>query len=416
MVHQVPNNSITPSTKDGTSTLIDWPSISSTVIPHQAFSSIPLSLLVHPYRVLSHPICIYAPAKYKRNEFIFSFSLVLHHRTAAPAYASVVSKVGELFRHLEEESLFLSNDGSPPNTGRLYALCEILLEDLNNYCETMIPIDDRNTLNIKLFPSYPPPPVLKPHYVPLATVKLEELRDPNWDLTMLRILPWLDGVNSIRKISRKADADYKLVKKAVEHLLYYGCVTLLDIFTFGASYAPTAEIDNLVADRELQEECRRYVLVPRPSTDPGSGSATDPASTGDGEDAGGRPPTSAPSLDCVKLIELYCSMSHGLPLRAWCLEHADIMGIIDIRRFITFGMIKGILYRVHKYAITTIPSEKQPRRKSEWGKGGTEGTRRLEDFLDGKHTFDEICTELMMNEKELGTILKGMRDVVIIQK
>ena len=32
------------------------------------------------------------------------------------------------------------------------------MEDLNNYSETQIPIDEFNTLNIKLFPTYPPPP------------------------------------------------------------------------------------------------------------------------------------------------------------------------------------------------------------------------------------------------------------------
>ena len=317
VIHQVPNNSITSSSKD-LPTLVDWSSISSTVIPRQSFCSLPLSLLVHPHRVLSHPICLYSE-KYERNEFIFSFSLVLHHRTATPAYASVVSKLAELFKRLEEDSLFLSRDTSTPNTGRLYALCEILLEDLNNYCETMIPIDAFNTLNIKLFPTYPPPPGLKPHFVPLATVKLHELTDANWDLTMLKILPFIDGVNSIRTIARKADADFALVKQAIQHLLYYGVVTLLDVFTFSASYAPTAEIDSFVSDRLLWEECRRFVLCPSSYTNMDSGT--------------GMPLASA--IDTIKIIELYSSMQQGLALRNWCLEHADIMGVVDIRRLIS---------------------------------------------------------------------------------
>lgn len=40
--------------------------------------------------------------------------------------------------------------------------------------------------------------------------------------------------------------------------------------------------------------------------------------------------------------------------------------------------------------------------------------KELEKFLDGTHCFDEICTELMISEKELGQRLKAKGDVQII--
>lgn len=40
--------------------------------------------------------------------------------------------------------------------------------------------------------------------------------------------------------------------------------------------------------------------------------------------------------------------------------------------------------------------------------------KELEKFLDGTHPFDEICTELMISEKELGQRLKARGDVQII--
>jgi len=319
---------------------------------------------------------------------------VLHHKTATPAYTSVVSKLASLFKHLEETSRFLSKDVSPPNTGRIYALCEILLEDLNNYCETMIPIDESNTLNIKLFPTYPPPPPLKHHYVPLPTVKLADLTDPNWDLTMLAILPFLDGVNSVEQVARKADADYELVEKAIEHLLYYGCVTLLDVFSFGACYAPTAGIGTFVGDGELQEECRRFVLH---QDDHGHG--------GTGDEV---------IVDGMELVELYCSLKQGLTLRTWCMDHAEIMGIIDVRRLITFGIIKGILYRVHKYALATGPLHKI--RVTARGGDSNEDDLDLARFLDGTHCFDEMCTRFGISERELTGRLKAVGDIQIIQK
>jgi hypothetical protein len=104
---------------------------------------------------------------------------------------SVVRKLASMFRNLEEQSQFLSGEkaGSiwdsgelPPSEdegrsettasdadysdahplsgsgllshyeaslgGKVYALCEMIMEDLNNYCECMIPIGEHCIFNI----------------------------------------------------------------------------------------------------------------------------------------------------------------------------------------------------------------------------------------------------------------------------
>ena len=216
---------------------------------------------------------------------------------------------------------------------------------------------------------------------------------------MLLILPYINGLNSVKQIALLADADYKLVRKAIEHLLYYGCVILLDVFGFGASYAPTAEMAGFVSDVEVQEECRRYVQA---------------------QDSGflGSRPEAGKGIGRTQLVELYCSLRQGHSLRNWCMEHGEAMGMIDIRRFITFGVIKGFLYRVHKYAIvTSSPGVDGGDGREEGGKKGRGGIdRALKKYLDGTHCFDEICTQLMMSEKDLMTRLKGFGDVQIIQR
>ena len=142
-------------------------------------------------------MCIKDEVRYDRNEFIFNFALVLEEDvTDWGSYASVVRKLGRLLRGLEEQGGFLSKEedprwfekeddewegkvvedegkakrqdhginerdlakeeldnqidttnsdvwevGSVPGIGgKVYALCEMILEDLNNYCECMIPI------------------------------------------------------------------------------------------------------------------------------------------------------------------------------------------------------------------------------------------------------------------------------------
>lgn len=147
---------------------------------------------------------------------------------------------------------------------------------------------------------------------------------------------------------------------------------MLNTFHFGAIYAATAEIGVFVEDTKMQDECRRYIVTPH---SPFKNSISD--STSSANAATTHAPSSsynAPSSFLLKhhkssnlnpstasslptppsratVLHLYASLRQGLPLRDWCLAHASSLAYIDIRRFITFGIIKGFLYRSHRYAI-----------------------------------------------------------------
>lgn len=78
--------------------------------------------------------------RYDRNEFIFNFCIVLAEEEDFSTYKSVVQKLADLMHGLEEQNGFLSRDFSKSGEGKVHSLCEMLMEDLNNYCECMIPI------------------------------------------------------------------------------------------------------------------------------------------------------------------------------------------------------------------------------------------------------------------------------------
>ena len=244
------------------------------------------------------------------------------------------------------------------------------------------------------------------------------------DLTLTRILPFIDGVTSVSQIAQMADTDINLTKKAIAHLLYYECVILLDIFQYSAIYAPTAEIGSFVEDTEAQDEAIRYIAVGRYRrlTEQEASQGTT------GEQWGWKPDET--TLDNVRLIQLYLSLKQGVTLKNWCLEHNTLLMGIDVRRFITFGIIKGFLYRVHKYALldgTAVTNENNlnkageeftfdPERIEHWRVNSRRGSVAgspgrdlpLAKYLDGMHSFDQICTELQLGEKEVTDRMKDI--------
>ena len=250
------------------------------------------------------------------------------------------------------------------------------------------PPDESNTINIKLFPEYPSPPAAQPYHVPLATIDLPSVVDITWDLTMRTIIPYIDGVNSIARIAEAADADLSLVRKAIAHLLYYSCVILLDTWSFSNIYALTPEVLIFVQDEAMQKECAAYVAADGPWAEP---------------------------IELSRVVKLMLKLRQGMSVKSWSIENADNLRGVDIRRLITFGVIKGFVYRVHKYPIRTHgPSggeskngEARPS-SGEWGK--------LDRVLDGVHCFDEICTDLMCSEKDLVGKLKRYGNVQIVHR
>ena len=170
MLHQVPEGSITPSSAPSAlpTPLFDFDSVTNYLIPTPQFCDRLLTFCTNHHRVIGYPVCI-REGKYSRNEFIFNFAVVIEEEVGDwVAYGEVVRKLGRLLRGLEEQGGFLSGEeegcwgdegwesGGVGNGGRqgvlvgskLYALCEMVLEDLNNYAECMIPIGECLLFNL----------------------------------------------------------------------------------------------------------------------------------------------------------------------------------------------------------------------------------------------------------------------------
>ncbi|SCW01482.1 LAFE_0E00606g1_1 [Lachancea fermentati] len=447
---------------------INFDTIKNYVIPKPQLCNKLLTFKYGPYRLVCYPVNVNA-SFYARNSFNFNFVFVFPYDCATSPYEPAIARLGKMFRVLEEQSQVLSKAEENPvyfhlksmepsqksdhdslgdgesstanmddqdhnqpknethafekfheimrdlkNSNRRLCIEDLITkiyQDLNNYSECLIPIDSGNSVDIKLFPLLSPPnSCLSFEDVPIATVNLAKLIDVNWDPTMLKIVPFINGINSISKIATFSDSDVNLVIECVKHLIYYNCVVLADIFQFSNIYAPTSLLGRFLTDPSLATACQLYVTFEefsdflnlpldkkksyqsRPisrkqlsnntietlrrkmslSRDNSFGSGVDSSAakqlssssqssltpgknisetsltTHNSEQGKQMPLTTKASL-----FDLYRSLSQGQSVKEWLKINFDKIreAHIDIRRFITFGVIHGLIYRCYSYPV-----------------------------------------------------------------
>lgn len=232
---------------------------------------------------------------------------------------------------------------------------------------------------MKLFPHHPSPPVVKGWHVPVSKTKFADIVNPTWDLTLQKVISHIDGVSDVRRIAHAASVSLDLAKTSLRHLLYYDTILLLDMFFFGACYAPRPGIHDFVRNVDgMVDECASYVSH------------------------AGRRPTN------WHLIRLMTSFVPGRTVLEWLWAHHEsgfeVLRYVDVRRFVQFGLIKGCLYRVHKYVVSKQYLASLATGQSRPVAGGDP----LQKYTDGCHHFDQIITEQDLTDDEIMERLKTL--------
>ncbi|KAF4615412.1 hypothetical protein D9613_002714 [Agrocybe pediades] len=315
-------------------TLFNFNDISMFVIPHPALCGRLVTCSTIRHRIIGFPVELNSGA-YRRNYFRFNLCFVFDRTADLSCYEPVVRKVSRVLKACEEESSFLSSEKTSQT---IHAILEQLYEDLNSYSETSIPIDQFNSIELKIFPFYPNPPVVRDWQVPLALVNLPKRFEENWDLTVLKVSKFVNGVNHVSRIAHLADCDISLTREAIQHLLYYQVIMMIDIFQYSNMYTLCKSVQWLADESHVKEECGPYVTKPTGKIIP----------------------------DWPKLLHLYSRLKPGRTVYEWMQTYeVEALGI-DVRRFISFGVIKGFLRRVHRYPVyiasdsaDTMPTQAQ---------------------------------------------------------
>ncbi|KAF8911995.1 nitrogen permease regulator 2-domain-containing protein [Gymnopilus junonius] len=345
IVYQVPEDLIAVS-PIAQRTLFNFNDISMYVIPPPALCGRLVTCSTKRHRIIGFPVEL--KGKYTRNYYRYNLCFVFDREADLSRYEPIVRKVSRVLKACEEESAFLS---SPQTSPAVHAILEQLYEDLNSYSETSIAIDQFNSIELKIFPFYPNPSPVKDWMVPLALINLSKRIEDNWDLTMLKVCKYIDGVNHVSRIAYLAGCDISLTRQAISHLLYYQVIMMIDIFQFSNMYTLRKSIQWLAEEAHVEEECGPYVTK-----------------------QGKRIP------DWPKLLHLYSRLKPGKTVHEW-MKYYDVESLgIDARRFTSFGVVKGFLRRVHRYPLYLIPDPPD----------STTIPPGLEAMLDGEHPTDEL--------------------------
>ncbi|KAF0286928.1 GATOR complex protein NPRL2 [Amphibalanus amphitrite] len=262
---------------------------------------------------------------------------------------------------------------------KMAAVMEQMLQGLNSVGHAVLSVDGSVPVHLKVVRTPPAPDHVADHHVPVWVGRRPPRLD-HWDMTSQQIIPHIKGVAHVLKISALADVEVQLVKACVRNLLYYGLVELTSIFQYSNTYVVTPDITRLYSDPRLQDECCRAV-------------ARDeciPASMGN-------------------VFPLYCAMTHDRTLRDICTEHNMQTMRVNERKLVQFGLLRGLIRRVHKYPVH-LP---------ELAVGVPLTGRFPEDayrLFDGRHSYDEICVREGLSSKELDDRIERDPSVIVLRK
>jgi len=355
-------------------------------------------------KVMSCPRSVENDKLYARNEFFFSFGIVFNLSTDSGAYEPVLKKLSSIMESLEVESSYLSQDNCE---AVLQPILEQVLQGLLVWGECIVPVDEANIIALKFSPRLVDPPQVFEYQVPVLIRDVDYLITKEWDLTIQQVVKYIDGVRHVKLIAEESSVAMAMVKRCMRQLMYFHCIKLMDIFQYSNIYACTPRIRELAENEELQKSCLRFICKQNQRDLP----------------------------QLPKVFQLYASMNGLLGIRdIFLLYDTDFMNIND-RLFITFGVLNGLIRRIHKHPVH-MPSismdelqgtdalEKYLANAGSKLVGSSlileesihDNKPRVKSLVNARNHFDAICTELWRSSDEVDLLLEYDENIGIVYK
>lgn len=377
IVHQMPPNYVTKEQFD---------SLSSYLIPKPELERRLQTVNALGLKVIGYPIGI-DHSRYPRNRLIFNVCFVCRPHMRTFHYEPLVKKLNKYFEELELECQFLSN---PVSREKISNILEDIRVKLNEFKACRIEMTSSTTINLKIVKVHPDPEEVLDEQVPLLLVTRNLLRPNRWDLTTQQIIPYIDGYRHISRIATEADVEVSLVKACIQNMIYYGIVKLIPIFQYSNSYLPTQRLVELYENEELRHDCIKYVARVSNTSD-------------------------LPNFRSI--FRMFCSMNYGFTIRDLCLQFNPSNLNIDEKRLIRFGLMKGLIRRIHRYPVLIENNENCDNNNTPNIILPISSLNM--NLFDGDHNYDQICCKVAkqnLSVKELNDDVERRDDILLIHK
>jgi nitrogen permease regulator 2-like protein len=343
------------------------------------------------------PICVHGD-QYERNRLLFNVCFVFRQHVATTKFSCCIKKINESLAVLEKECSYMSR---PETREILHGVLPAILDALNSakgvatvalhesFVLSLVVAKERGSIQLQI----------ADYEVPALLRDISKAEVESWDLTVLKVVPYVDGIRSVVGIAHDCMIEVGDVKESLRFLADIGIICMIDMFQFSNEYRLTNRFFEVFGDPNLRTSAINFVFTDM--------EAYRADCVKDGSEIS-RIVTlkdiSVPQgpLNVYERLLLRClgAFAPGTRVSDIALGNSRAGAIshyIDIRRLVIWGRVYGVLERVRRYPMIL-------ERSSLGGEMIVDPDNflgKLIPLMDGKHSVDEICCLLGILPTEL---------------
>ncbi|KRY73533.1 Nitrogen permease regulator 2-like protein [Trichinella pseudospiralis] len=198
--------------------------------------------------------------QYDRNAYIFNVCFVVENvanNDRDYVYEPLVEKLAKSLEMLERQRQFLSKQSLPD----ISAMLAKLYNELNETGCSSIVLGDHYQVHLALLDHRLPVPVVSASMAPVVCAKVDKLLLNCSDEVLRRLLPLINGFDSVAKLSSAAKVDIEIAKRCLTDAAVAGVVSFLPVLQYRSCYMVTPKIGTLYRDKALQTQLCQTVKL-----------------------------------------------------------------------------------------------------------------------------------------------------------
>ncbi|KRX73234.1 Nitrogen permease regulator 2-like protein [Trichinella sp. T6] len=259
--------------------------------------------------------------QYDRNAYIFNVCFVVANTKTNDrdyVYEPLVEKLAKSLEMLERQRQFLSNQSLPA----LSAILTKLYNELNETGRSSIILGDHYQVHLALLDHRPSVPVVTSSMAPVLCTKVGKLLANCSDQVLRRLLPLINGFDSVARLSSAAKVDIEITKQCLTDAAVAGVVSFVPALQYRRCYMVTPKIGTLYRDKALQQHMCQTVKL--------RGSEM-------------------PKFSDV--FRLLCMLKPSLKLHEWSYSYAPKNYHVHEGKLIQYALLKGLIRQINAYPI-----------------------------------------------------------------